>query len=553
MMEKLQTLFAQAQECRDKEDWDGAIRYYSKIIDLPEDQISKENRAKAFSNRGNAFAGKGELDLAIRDFDLALKIKPDYAAALGNRGIAFSSKGELDLAIRDFDRALKLEPDDAKALNHRGVAFGKKGEHYPAIRDFNDALKLKPDFAEALNNRGNAFVGKGELDLAIRDFNDALKLKPDFAGAFSNRGLAFTRKGELDLAIRDFDDALKLEPDAAEALNNRGIAFKSKGELDRAIRDFGDALKLEPDDAEMRNNRGNVFAGLGEFDLAIRDFDHALKINPDFAATFNNRGTAFANKGELDSAIHDFDQAIKLEPNYAEAHHNLAVAHAKIDARKTGEKYKKALEAELRQVSDPGKIVKSYQRRERVYRLKIKGINCGIILFTLLLSVILIGGFSAIAFAVSYAWQYLVFGSSDCDIPNCSAHGVVIVNCCPTDRREVSFAGLFAIAPLTLVFFTACFPLITHLFNLRKEKRRLEVCVEDYFRKQTLARYTLLAEGEHKQRLIAVTHAHFATRSTAEFLAGWKPESEENPNPLTDAIGKATRGVKDAAPSKPAE
>ena len=585
MTENLQNLISQAQECESKKDWDGAIRCWSQVIDLPE--ISKEDRAKAFNSRGNAFAKKGELDTAIRDYNQALKIKPDYAEALNsrgiafadkgeldrairdfdqaininpdfaevfyNRGIAFADKGELDRAIRDFDQAIKLKPDYAKAFNNRGVAFGKKGEHYPAIRDFDDALKLKPDFAEALNNRGNAFVGKGELDRAIRDFDDALKLKPGFAGAFSNRGNAFAKKGELDRAISDFDDALDLDSDAVEALNNRGIAFGKKGKLDRAISDFDDALKLDSDNAEIHNNRGNAFAGLGEFDLAIRDFDQAIKIKPNFAAAFNNRGLAFAHKDEFDRAINDFNQAIKIKPDYEEAFHNRAVALAQIHARETGEKYKKALEAELRQVSDPEKIVKSYQRRERVYRRQIKDLDCGIILFTSLLSVILIGGFSAIAFAVSYAWQYLVFGSSDCDIPNCSAHGIVIVNCCPTNRGEVSFAGLLAIAPITLALFTACFPLIAHLFNLRKEKRRLQVCVEDYFRKQTLARYTLLAEGEHKQRLIATTHAHFATRSTAEFLAGWKQESEENSHPLTDAIAKAIRGAKDAVSSKPTE
>ena len=55
------------------------------------------------------------------------------------------------------------------------------------------------------------------------------------------------------------------------------------------------------------------------------------------------------------------------------------------------------------------------------------------------------------------------------------------------------------------------------------------------------------------QRLIAITHAHFATRSAAEFLAGWKQESGENLHPLTDAIDKAIRGAKDAASSKPTE
>ena len=422
MTENLQNLISQAQECESKKDWDGAIRCWSQVIDLPE--ISEEDHAKAFNSRGIAFAKKGELDRAIRDFD--------------------------------------------------------------------QAIKLKSDYAKAFNNRGNAFADKGELDRAIRNHDHAIKLKSDYAEAFNSRGIAFAKKGELDRAIRDFDQAIKLKSDYAKA--------------------------------------------------------------------FNNRGLAFAKKDEFKRALHDFDQAIKFKPDYAEAHHNRAIVLARGYAQETEEKYqkeheeqlrqiKKSHEQALRQVTDPVDIIKSYQDRGDKYVKQINSINWGSRFFIFLLSVILIGGFLAITFVVFYAWGYLAFGSSDCDIPNCSAPGVVI----STDRGKVSFAGLLAIAPIMLALFTACFPFIAQLFNLWKEKRRLQVCVEDYFRKQTLVRYTLLAQGEHKQRLIAITHAHFATRSTAEFLAGWKQESGENLHPLTDAIDKAIRGDKNADSSKTTE
>ena len=519
MTEKLQNLFAQAQKCFDKKDWDGAIRYCSEIIDLPEDQISKENCVKALDNRGVAYSEKGEFDRAIRDYDQAIRINPNFAEAFDHRGIAFAKKDELDRAIRDFDQALKIKPDFAKALNNRGLTFTKKDELDRAISDYDQALKIQPNNAGILNNRGAAFAEKGELDRAIRDFDKALKLKPDFAKALNNRGIAFAKKGELDRAIRDHDHALEIDPDLAKAFNSRGIAFAKKGELDRAI----------------------------------SDFDHALKSKPDYADAFYNRGIAFEKKDDFERALRDYGQAIKFKPDYADAHNDRAILLARGYAQKTEKKIKKEYEEQLRQTTDPLKIIESYEGREKDYRDQISELDSKIENRTSWLFGVLIVGFLTIAVVVFEVWRRLAFGSSDCEMPNCSAHGVVIVNCCPTDRGEVSFAGLFAIAPLTLVLFTACFPLIAHLFNLRKEKRRLQVCVEDYFRKQTLVRYTLLAKDEHKQRLIAITHAHFATRSTAEFLAGWKPESEENPNPLTDAIDKAIRGIKDAASSKPTE
>ena len=91
------------------------------------------------------------------------------------------------------------------------------------------------------------------------------------------------------------------------------------------------------------------------------------------------------------------------------------------------------------------------------------------------------------------------------------------------------------------------------LNDMRKEKRKMEICAEDYFRKLTLARYTLASKGDEREKMMAVTHAHFATRSAAEFLADWNPASDDKTNPLFDAIEKIVRRKDDDSPPKPPE
>ena len=307
-----------------------------------------------------------------------------------------------------------------------------------------------------------------------------------------------------------------------------------KKDWDGVIRYSSQIIDLPEDQVSKKcrmlalNNRGLAFVNNGEFDTAIRDFDNALDIeseDAETAETLNYRGFAFAQKEEFERAISDFDDAIRIEPGLADAHHNRAIALARIHARETEAKYKNEYEAQLRQVTDPGAIFSLYDPGEKEYRRQIDILTPKIEKQKDWLFGILCAGFIAIVGGVGY----LVF------------------------EKEASFTILFVIAPLTLAWIAVCFPLISHLLGLRKEKRLMQVCAEDYFRKKALARYTLAAEGEHRQRLIAITHAHFATRSAAEFLAGWKPESEENPNPLPDAIDKAIRGIKDAVSSKPTE
>jgi tetratricopeptide (TPR) repeat protein len=46
---------------------------------------------------------KDEYDLAIRAFDEAIRLKPDYGEAFANRATAYLKKKTYDHAARDFD------------------------------------------------------------------------------------------------------------------------------------------------------------------------------------------------------------------------------------------------------------------------------------------------------------------------------------------------------------------------------------------------------------------------------------------------------------------
>ena len=67
--------------------------------------------ASAYFNRGLVYGHKSDFDRAIRDFDQAIKINPNYVEALYSRGLTYSNKGLWDRAIQDYDEAIKLSPN----------------------------------------------------------------------------------------------------------------------------------------------------------------------------------------------------------------------------------------------------------------------------------------------------------------------------------------------------------------------------------------------------------------------------------------------------------
>ena len=181
------------------------------------------------------------------------------AAFYNNRGIDYRKEGKLDLAIKDFDKAIELNPDFAEAYNNRGVAYGINGQVDNAIADFNKAVGLNPTYADAYCNRGNTYLLTGEIDKAIKDYSRSIKHAPKDAVSYSNRGVAYLRKGEVEKTIEDTSKAIELDERFSKAYYNRAEAWLRLKEWNEAKADLTTAKKLGMDIvAAFHDNYKNV-------------------------------------------------------------------------------------------------------------------------------------------------------------------------------------------------------------------------------------------------------------------------------------------------------
>lgn len=118
---------------------------------------------------------------------------------------------DANAAIRCFDKALNLNPNYVEAWVRKGVTLLDIGEDYDAQVCLNKAVKLSPKSFKARYNRGKCLLKLKYYDEAILDFQQAVNIKPKHAASHEYLAEGFRAIGEDELAQRhqDIADALR--------------------------------------------------------------------------------------------------------------------------------------------------------------------------------------------------------------------------------------------------------------------------------------------------------------------------------------------------------
>ena len=118
---------------------------------------------------------------------------------------------DANAAIRCFDKALNLNPNYVEAWVRKGVTLLDIGEDYDAQVCLNKAVKLSPKSFKARYNRAKCLLKLKYYDEAILDFQQAVSIKPKHAASHEYLAEGFRAIGEDELAQRhqDIADALR--------------------------------------------------------------------------------------------------------------------------------------------------------------------------------------------------------------------------------------------------------------------------------------------------------------------------------------------------------
>ena len=208
-------------------------------------RYSESGRVAWLTNRGLHEQRGGHLAEAIKDFDEAVRLRPNYVGLYLARGATYGMSEDLDKAIADFDRALELDPNSGIAYMNRATARNRKGDRTESLSDYDKAIELIPENWMAWDGRCwvRAIIGK-DLDGALADCDKASELQPGAANTMNTRGFILYRQGRFEEAIASYDASIARDPNAASSYYMRGLA-RSKLDQDSSG-DLTKALSMEP-------------------------------------------------------------------------------------------------------------------------------------------------------------------------------------------------------------------------------------------------------------------------------------------------------------------
>ena len=189
---------------------------------------------------------------AIKDYTLAIEMKPDNLAAIYIMrakvyGYEFSEK-----AIADYTQAIKLAPNDVETYMARAFFYGV-GSPEKAIADYTQAIKVSPKNPEPHARIGHLLARQGKHDEAIKAFTQSIQVIADPSSAYTlydDRGLSYHANGNYQKAIADFNQSIQLEPMNASGHYYRGLSYKALGQKQEAIADFKRVLEVDKEHPE---------------------------------------------------------------------------------------------------------------------------------------------------------------------------------------------------------------------------------------------------------------------------------------------------------------
>ena len=275
-----------------------------------------------------AYSGLKKYPDAEREFQIALKIYPQYDAAVSSYVAMLFSMNQPDKAVMMAHNYAAANPNRPTAHFLYASALATTRKLDPAMDEYQKVIQIDPKNLMAYVHIGQIYEMKGQLDAALAEYQKALAIVPNSALVNNYIGNVYVVKNDLKSAGKYYQAALTQNSHDPIAANNLAWVYAAEGEnLDMALSLATQAKQMAPQLESVNDTLAWIQYKKGNYRVSISLAEDAVKKNPDKAMYRYHLGMAYKGAGDRERARAELQKALQLNlkgPDAEEAQRTLA-------------------------------------------------------------------------------------------------------------------------------------------------------------------------------------------------------------------------------------
>ncbi|CAL7943703.1 unnamed protein product [Xylocopa violacea] len=232
---------------------------------LAQELVSEDRTSPAaWCATGNLFSAQTEHETAIKFFQRAIQVNPNFPYAYTLLGHEYVLTEELDKAITAFRNAIRLDPRHYNAWFGLGTIFSKQEQYSLAELHFQRALQINPQNSAIMCHIGVVQHALKKTDQALKTLNIAIANDPDNTLCKFHRASINFSIGRHAEALREFEELKNIVPKESLVYYSIGKVHKKLGNTDLALMYFSWATDLDPKGVNSQIKEAILSPGQGD-------------------------------------------------------------------------------------------------------------------------------------------------------------------------------------------------------------------------------------------------------------------------------------------------
>ena len=230
----------------------------------------------------------------------------------------FSKNYNDEEAIKDFNKAIELKPDFADAWLEKGWCLNELNRSKEAIPVLQKANSLSKNNYHIYFETGHAYASLNLTDSALKHFKESLRIKPDHLAAYVSLGDLYREKlNNSKQALSYYLKASKIDNTHKKSNYWIGWCYNETEKFDSAVFYLQKVVEVDPSNSPASVELGFALYSLNRFSEAIKAFKPALAAKPKPEIALFYTAMCFVKTNNKEEALSKYNELTILNSSYA--------------------------------------------------------------------------------------------------------------------------------------------------------------------------------------------------------------------------------------------